>query len=476
MLIKLFFSIGKNAPKKPLIAFAKDRSGNFGLMMALLTIPMVIALGVSVDYVRAYNTKARMQADLDSALIASVKDIDDLSTSAIKTRVENWFAGQTELDSSKYSLSDTNITVNQSNRTISAIVTGTVATTFMGIAGINSINVSVVSAVSGPATSFLNVYIVLDKSPSMLLAATTSDQTILRADANIACEFACHDTSDPVYKSGTTTVLATNYYNYIKSTYGSKLRADVSVTAAEKVLDMIDASNASSSHIKVGLYKLGATTTEVLAPTASTTTARTDLTTDSYGLTSSTSESATYFDKSLTALQTLVGSAGDGSSASKPLKLVLLLTDGVQSERNWVLYWNKPTYDVLGWKTSQSTSTKENIWKVITPLNPSWCSGIKTNGATMAILYTEYLPITADWGYNATLGQTMSSSYFSHTWGGTMRTDVSSSTTRLKYIPYALKDCATSEDLFISASDSDEIESGLSSLFNQYLYSVRLTQ
>jgi hypothetical protein len=53
---------------------------------------------------------------------------------------------------------------------------------------------------------------------------------------------------------------------------------------------------------------------------------------------------------------------------------------------------------------------------------------------------------------------------------------VSSSTTRHDYIPIALQDCASSSDLYISAASEDEITAGLSTLFNQYLTSVRLTQ
>lgn len=451
---------------------AASRQGNFGLMFALVSMPILLGVGISIDYVRAYNTKIKMQGDLDAALIAAVKKVDSLDESQIKTEVGKWFSAQTNDNQASYKLLVDTMVISKTNRTINAVATGTVPTTFLGIANIKSVNVSVTTSVAGPATSFLNVYIVLDKSPSMLLAATTSGQTTMKS-SQAGCVFACHDVEGgPWTYSGHS--YTTNYS--LAKAMGVQLRADVSVTAASEVLDMIEEANNSVSHVKVGLYKLGTTTSEVLAPTASISTARTKLTTDSYGLTSATSETATYFDKSLSALQTFVGVAGDGSNASNPLKLVLLLTDGVQSERNWVLWWNKPTYDVLNWGDSQSDSTKQQIWKVTTPLNPGWCSGIKNNKATMAVLYTKYLPITGDWGYESTVGEKMSTSKFTTIWGGTIRSGVSSSTTRQAYIPYALEDCASSKDLFLSASDPNEIEAGLSSLFQQYLGSVRLTQ
>jgi Flp pilus assembly protein TadG len=448
----------------------ENRDGNFALTFALLMVPLILAMGVSIDYTRAYNVRSKMQSDLDAALISAIKDIDSLDENKIKAEIVDWFAAQADTTDASYSFSNSTITVSKSNRTVRAVASGTVPTTFMGLANIKSVPVSAVSSVSGPATSFMNVYIVMDKSPSMLLAATSSDQTSMRS--MIKCEFACHSTDDPVTYKGTK---YSTYYGFAKAK-GIKLRTDVAIDAVDEVLDLIDEANSSETHIKVGLYKLGATVTEVLQPTASTNNARTKLTTDSSGLTSATSEDGTYFDTSLTALRKLVGTAGDGSSAAKPLKLVLLLTDGVQSERNWVLSDKKPIRDVLGWSPSQSKSTQQEIWKAITPINPDWCSDIKDDGVTMGVLYTEYLPITADWGYNATVGMSMSSSKFTSLWGGTIKSGVSSSTTRQAYIPHALEDCASSSEMFLSASDPDDIEEGLSSLFQQYVGAVRLTE
>ena len=164
-----------------------------------------------------------------------------------------------------------------------------------------------------------------------------------------------------------------------------------------------------------------------------------------------------YFDTMMTSLTKLVGTAGDGSSAAKPLKLVLLLTDGAQSSRPWVL-------------TSSTTQT------YVAPMNPSWCSTLKKNGVTIGVLDTEYLAITYDWGYNATLGMSMSSANWYSNWGGVIRSSVSGSTPRRDYLQYALTDCASSSQLFISANDKTGIASGLSTIFNSYLSSVRLTQ
>ncbi|ARO27928.1 Flp pilus assembly Tad-like protein (plasmid) [Rhizobium sp. TAL182] len=427
-------------------SLGRDRGGNVAIVVALSLVPMLVAVGASFDYIRSYNVRQRMQSDLDAALIAAVKQINNTEdTDALKEKVADWFHAQVD---NSYTLGD--IDIDTLNHNITATANGTVPTTFMKIANIETVPVSVASAVKGPATSYLNVYIVIDTSPSMLLAATTSGQSTMYT--GIKCQFACH-TGDS-HTIGKTTY-ATNY-DYSKEKK-IKLRADVAGDAVREVLDMIDESDENHERIKVGLYSLGDTLSEVLAPTLSTDTARTRLADSSYGLTSATSKAATYFNVSLATLKQKVGAGGDGTSSGSPLKLVLLLTDGVQSQREWVTNGSK-------------------YWPKVAPLNPAWCDYLKNQSNTMAVLYTEYLPITTDWGYNATVGSTMASANWKSTWGGTMDSGVSTSITRRDYIPYALADCASSKSLFISASSSTEITAGLSTLFTQYLSSVRLTQ
>jgi Flp pilus assembly protein TadG len=433
----------------------RDRGGNVAIVVALTLVPMIVAVGASFDYIRTYNVRQRMQSDLDTALIAAVKEIDTDDTVALKQKVSDWFHAQVE---NSYTLGDINI--DTSNHKITATASGTVATTLMKIANIDTVDVSVASAVKGPATSYLNVYIVIDTSPSMLLAATTAGQTTMYS--GIGCQFACH-TGD-AHKIGKTTYA--NNYEY-STAKNIKLRADVAGDAVKDVLALIDTSDSNHQRIKVGLYSLGDTLTEVLAPTLSTDTARTRLADSSYGLTSATSKAATYFDVSLATLKQKVGTGGDGTSTNSPLKLVLLLTDGVQSQREWVT-------DKVTWSNNKAISG--TYWNKVAPLNPAWCAYLKNQSATMGVLYTEYLPLTSDWGYNATVGSTMASANWKGTYGGIMQSGVSTSITRRDYIPYALSDCASSKSLFLSASSSTEITAGLSALFTQYLASVRLTQ
>lgn len=436
-----------------------DRQGNIAIMFAIVLVPLITAIGASLDYVRAYNTRSKMQADLDAALLGAVKSVGTLNEAALKARIKEWFAAQTDLGSGGYTLDD--IDIDTSNHKITATARASVATTLLKVAGIDDVAVGVASSVEGPGRAYLNVYVVLDKSASMLLAATSAGQASLRA-SKAGCAFACHTPEgSPFNYKGKS---YTNVYD-LSVAMGIKLRADVSVDAVGEVLDLVDTADASHERIKVGLYTIGETATQVLAPTFSTLNAKKKLSDKTSGLTSATSEEATYFDTSFSALKTMVGAAGDGSSENSPLKLILLLTDGVQSERNWVLQGNSGI---------RFPTSKGYLQTAVAPINSAWCNPVKSLNATVGVLYTEYLPMPWDWGYNATLGKTMTSSGYASIWGGTVAQG-QGNTSRTDYIPTALRQCATSGDLFLQANSAEEIEAGLSALFKQYLSKVRLT-
>lgn len=425
--------------------FGRGQDGAIAVVFAVLLVPMIIGVGISVDYIRAYNAHAEMQAELDVALVAAIKSIDKVNKKKLEGIIEDWFATQTRV--TQYKIDD--VVVDTNNSTITATAFAKVPTTFLLVGGIEQVDVSVTSQIAGPASSFLDVYLVLDKSASMMLAATTAGQQTMRA--GVGCEFACHGAdAGPITVNGAT--YANNYDFSVAASV--KLRSDVLLAAVDRVIDAANAVDPSGSHIRIGLYKLGDTLTEVVAPTPSAPKAKTALHDPSNGLTSASQIDHTFFDVALPKLATAVGASGDGKSTAKAQKLVMMVTDGVQSERPWV----------------HSTPTRTS------PLNPAWCDGVKAGGATFVTIYTTYLPMTFDGGYTSTVGSTMGTSEFTTTWGGKMRAGIPGSTTRHDYLPIALEDCATSSAYFMQATEAGEIEGSLEEMFKRYMTAVRLTK
>jgi Flp pilus assembly protein TadG len=50
--------------------FGRDRRANVALMFSLLAVPLMLAVGVGVDYGMAAKTRVQMQAALDAAVLA----------------------------------------------------------------------------------------------------------------------------------------------------------------------------------------------------------------------------------------------------------------------------------------------------------------------------------------------------------------------------------------------------------------------
>ncbi|MFM2279513.1 MAG: hypothetical protein RLZZ444_1744 [Pseudomonadota bacterium] len=464
-------------------ALLRDRSGNFALSFALIAVPMLVGIGAGIDYATAYNTKRRMESDLDAALLATVKSIGVKNEQAIKESIAKWYAAQSSISSidnaggdddvtltSGYTLDPDDIILDTTGRNITATIKARVPTTLMRIVGKNYIKVAVSSSAMGSTNNYINVYLVLDKSASMLLAATSAGQTALISKTAFysssrnysdGCVFACH-----------TSLYSGRQSNYdIAVANGITLRTDVQLNAVRNVLNMVKTANSEKQHVKVGLYTLGTSTTgtsllssgyktkngihTVQEPIYSYSTL-TGLLTSNTELSSANVYNSTDF-RSLQDLATMIGEQGDGSSESSPLKIVMLITDGVQSSMAFV-----------------GTGTSA---KYIVPMNPAWCSNIKTKGATMAVLYTEYLAVTAGddvANYRASVGATMSSSYWTSKWSGA--SSALTSTSRHDYIETALSSCATNKDYFLSAASQSAIEAGFSELLTTYLSAIRLTQ
>ena len=172
----------KNNIWSSLAALFRDRSGNFGLIFAISIVPVLIAVGCSLDYVLAMNTHRKMQADLDAAIVAAVQHVGTKDQAALKKEIGYWLAAEAE-QKGYYVLNIDGIAIDAANATIAAKVSATVPTTFLKIAGINNVPVSIQSAVLGGKSTnvvthnALSMYLVLDRSGSMSELTNTSYTT-----------------------------------------------------------------------------------------------------------------------------------------------------------------------------------------------------------------------------------------------------------------------------------------------------------
>ncbi|TGP45405.1 pilus assembly protein [bacterium M00.F.Ca.ET.230.01.1.1] len=124
--------------------FLACRDGSIMPMMVLLTIPIVAAIGFSVDYTSAVTTRSDMQNALDAAVLAITTMPTTTALSDRQTALQQAYAA----NSGQGTATLTGVNVDASGTaTFTATASYPMPTTFMQVARINNVQVGVSSAV-----------------------------------------------------------------------------------------------------------------------------------------------------------------------------------------------------------------------------------------------------------------------------------------------------------------------------------------
>jgi Flp pilus assembly protein TadG len=152
--------------------FVTDRAGNLALSFAIVSVPLLAAMGVSFDYVRALNLHREIQGNLDAALVATIKDIGTKDETELKKQLGDWLIAEADVTGS-YELDTASIVIDKTGQAVTAMVKANVDTTFLRILGKKTVPVSVKASVIGgeePGAEkdhSFSMYFVLDRSGSM---------------------------------------------------------------------------------------------------------------------------------------------------------------------------------------------------------------------------------------------------------------------------------------------------------------------
>ncbi|MGO7207743.1 TadE/TadG family type IV pilus assembly protein, partial [Rhizobium ruizarguesonis] len=182
--------------------FISDRSGNFGIMTALLVVPLFGAAGMAVDFAHALSLRTQLYAAADAAAVGSIAEKSGAVAAAMtmsgngtislgKDDARSIFMSQMsgELTDVHVDLGiDVIKTANKLNSQVS--FSATVPTTFMRILGRDSITISGSATAEYQTAAFMDFYILLDNTPSMGVGATATD--VSKLQAKTGCAFACH--------------------------------------------------------------------------------------------------------------------------------------------------------------------------------------------------------------------------------------------------------------------------------------------
>ncbi|OAF17212.1 TadE/TadG family type IV pilus assembly protein [Bradyrhizobium neotropicale] len=377
--------------------FACDQRGNIAVIFAIACVPLITAVGCAIDYSRATQVRAKLQAAADAASVGSLAKASPAFAAAGSmtsdgpipvgvTDAQNIFdANRANL--TDYTLVNVTPTVVKSGSTITTTVSfsANINTMFLGLIGKSALNVTGTSTSTANMPLYIDFYLLLDNSPSMGVAATPDDVTkLVNATASFPtskqnCAFACHDYND-----------SNSTYNLAKN-IGVTTRIDVLRTATQSLMDTATNTETYPNQFRMAIYDFGAASKTIglralFSLSASLSSAKTaagaiDLmgvygNNDAY-----TADKDTQFSKIFPAITSLIPASGTGTS-SAPLKYLFFVSDGVADESN----------------TSCSKTMYNSHWGNISPrcqspLDATLCDALKRNNVKIAVLYTTYLQL-----------------------------------------------------------------------------------
>ncbi|MCG2669194.1 TadE/TadG family type IV pilus assembly protein [Bradyrhizobium sp. GCM10023182] len=398
-----------------LCRFIRDRKANVAVIFAILLFPTVYLLGMTLDYTQAQRRQSQLDAAADAAAIAAVTpSMMAQSTTVAQTTATNIFNATANAIAGGLSGSPA-LTVNVGNtglvRTATVTYTANSSNAFPTLLGAPVWPIKGSATASASGAPNINFYLLLDDSPSMGIAATSTDITnMITATASQPsgsrnCAFACHE-SHPEKDSGANASTKDNLS--IARTKNITLRIDLVAQATASLMTTAQQTEATQNNTyKAAIYTFDYGFNTIYAPsglpssdlsTAATQAANNIslVTVDHQNCVVSgcaiSTDYGTDIENALSSVNAIMPAPGGGSNQTgdTPQEVVFLVTDGVDDK-------------IVSMSSSCSgtpIATGSNF-RCQQPVNTTNCTTIKNRGIRIAVLYTEYLPLTSNGWYNS---------------------------------------------------------------------------
>jgi Flp pilus assembly protein TadG len=428
--------------------FRHDQSGNIAVLFMIALLPILSGIGCTIDYSRATQIKAKLQAAVDAASVGSIAKTSAAFIAAGSmttdgaipvgvTDAANIFNGNMS-GVHGYTLNSVTPTVVKAGSTITSNVqfSANVTTMFLGVMGISTMTVTGNSTSTVSMPLYIDFYLLLDNTPSMGVGATPADVAAMVNNTSDSCAFACHDLSDP-----------NNYYSLAKS-LGVTTRIDVLRTATQQLMATAATTQTYSNQFRMAIYDFGGSSDTqglraLFALSSSLTSAQTaagniDLMTVNGQ--NDNGDQDTGFTAVLPGINSVIATPGPGTSAS-PLKYLFFVSDGVADEYNTGCL--QPT---TGGRCQS-------------PINPALCTTLKSRGIKIAVLYTTYLALPTNAWYNSWIAP-----FNAGPWGPSPNSLIASS----------MSSCA-SPGLFFEVSPTQGISQAMNTLFQKAVANARIS-
>jgi Flp pilus assembly protein TadG len=433
--------------------FSRSREGNVAVIFALSLIPCVFLAGMTMDFAAATQKRTLLNAAADAAALAAVTPtMMGQSSSNATTAATNAFNAVASTVTGVTGVTPT-VTLSSSNggltRTATVSYTANSTNNFPNVLKLLSGTSQTNWPLSGSSVSTASIspnidfYLLLDNSPSMNIAATTSgiNTMVSNTSAQGGCAFACHESNPSADNLGN----PNGEDNYtLAQNLGVTTRIENMAAAASALMSTASSTEAANNATyRMAIYTFnygGVTAIQSLTSnltTAANSAAGIDVLEvyDNNCLTSSNcnNDTDTNFPTAMSGINSIMPAPGTGTSTSTPQEVLFLVSDGVEDDN-----------------TGTCSQTLDGT-RCQAPFDTTWCTTVQNRGIRIAVLYTAYLPLPTNAWYN--------------TWISPWQSQIATN----------MQNCASS-GLYFSITTDGDISAAMQALFEQAVSTARLTQ
>ena len=371
--------------RRRVLTLWRARQGNVALLTALVAVPLMVLVGLAIDFGNATLARARLDSAADTAALLGTTVASDRylagaanAVSVAQAAAAQRFNAQAGTQAN-VTLGPVAAVVTQSGAVFSASVsyTGEYQTSFGALAGVRAVALNGAATASLSVNPYVDIQVLMDVSSSMTIAATQADMNAMQSltaayrptgpvPGNVSvgegCAFACHWSSS-----------GTDYWALAKQNHVT-VRLDVLRAAVANLITNIAALNQHGS-FRLGLSTFAQQFTTIY-PTgaiAGAAAALAQIAPDINDCSNNCPES--YFANAVQTLGQTTAPSGNGGSPATSQKFLFIVTDGLVDQ--------------------MATGSRQ-----IGPVNPADCATLKAKGVTILTLYTPYLPLTSNGFYN----------------------------------------------------------------------------
>lgn len=461
------------------LSFARDLRANVAITFALVGVLLIILVFAAVDISNAFTAKNALQDATDASALAVATEVSKNPGEA-KGQLRQLAKGMLGADfrQGKATITAFHVCTATSHdcngpsgpmqmNTVSLETSANAPCLLAGLSSLCGAQGALIP-VNGSATTSINVgvtmqlNILMDSSASMIVGATQADVTKISnwvsahwsqvkpgdpppytGSDNPPCAFACHDVGGSTQPSDVVTGLSNAH------AAGATTRFDVMIQAAQSLINHVQTEAQGATAQDTLLFNVWSFDTALHTYGSSNTNyagALTAIGQVSPGL-------DTWMATAMGQVITQVGSNGNGTSATSPFKFLILVTDGLQSDRssNWsCTSWGNDT----AWNYNPTC-----YGGYATSISNGQCSQLKANGVIVAVLETPYVPLTGQSPNVSPYEKTVRHVLFP---GGPGSTSV---------ISQALQSCA-SPGYYYQAANSSDIATGFATLTDKFINST----